>query len=44
MARYMRGQIRGSRLEILPDLRHSMLIEAPQVVARLIHGFLLDPM
>lgn len=44
MARYMHAQIQGSRLEILPGLRHSILIEAPQLVARVVHGFLLEAM
>ena len=29
MARFMHAQIAGSRLEILPGLRHSILVEAP---------------
>ncbi|MEI8720009.1 MULTISPECIES: alpha/beta hydrolase [unclassified Mesorhizobium] len=42
MARHMHDQIRGSRLEILPGLRHSILIEAPGPVAGLIADFLND--
>ena len=40
MARFMHNQIKGSRLEILPGLRHSILVEAPDLVARLVHDFL----
>ena len=40
MARYMHDRIPGSRLEILPGLRHSILIEAPVVVAALMRDFL----
>jgi pimeloyl-ACP methyl ester carboxylesterase len=39
MARYMNEQIPGSQLRILPGLRHSILIEAPDVVASLIDDF-----
>ena len=42
MARHMHEQIRGSRLEILPGLRHSILIEAPAQVAGLMADFLAD--
>jgi 3-oxoadipate enol-lactonase len=41
MARFMRGEIEGSRLEILPNLRHSILLEAPELVTRLVRDFLL---
>lgn len=41
MARFMHTQIDGSALEILPGLRHSILVEAPQLVARLLRAFLL---
>jgi pimeloyl-ACP methyl ester carboxylesterase len=41
MARYMHGQIEGSRLTILPGLRHSILVEAPGLVSRLVRDFLL---
>jgi (E)-2-((N-methylformamido)methylene)succinate hydrolase len=44
MARHMHEQIPGSRLEILPGLRHSILIEAPQLVGRLVRNFLLELM
>jgi len=33
--------IRQSQLAILPGLRHSILIEAPDAVAALMRGFLL---
>jgi pimeloyl-ACP methyl ester carboxylesterase len=36
MARMMHDRIKGSRLEILPDLRHSVLIEAPGKIAELL--------
>jgi 3-oxoadipate enol-lactonase len=42
MARFMHAQIRGSRLEILPGLRHSILVEAPDLVARLAREFARD--
>jgi 3-oxoadipate enol-lactonase len=38
MARMMHEQINGSRLEILPRLRHSLLVEAPDIIA----GLLID--
>lgn len=39
MARLLHDRIPGSQLEILPGLRHSILIEAPAIVARLLTGF-----
>ncbi len=42
MARFMHGQIPGSRLEILPGLRHSILVEAPDLVTRLVRDFLRE--
>ncbi len=42
MARFMHAQIPGSRLEILPGLRHSILAEAPNLVTRLVHDFLQE--
>ncbi|HGM5578641.1 TPA: alpha/beta fold hydrolase [Pseudomonas putida] len=42
MATFMHECIPGSRLEILPRLRHSILIEAPQLVAGLLHEFFMD--
>lgn len=41
MARYMHAQIPGSRLEILPGLRHSVLVEAPERITILIREFLV---
>jgi 3-oxoadipate enol-lactonase len=43
MARFMHDRIAGSRLEILPGLRHSILVEAPDRVAGLMRDFLLSP-
>lgn len=40
MARLMHERIRDSRLHILPGLRHSPLLEAPDLVARLILDFM----
>ena len=40
MARFMHAEIAGSRLEILPGLRHSILVEAPDLVTRLLRDFL----
>ncbi len=40
MARFMHSQIAGSQLEILPGLRHSILVEAPELITRLVRGFL----
>ena len=42
MARFMHEKIPGSRLEILPGLRHSILVEAPDLVTRLVRDFLLE--
>jgi pimeloyl-ACP methyl ester carboxylesterase len=42
MAQFMRAQIHGSRLEILSGLRHSILVEAPDLVSRLVRDFLQD--
>ena len=42
MAVYMHERIPGSRLAILPGLRHSILIEAPDVVATLMRDFLVE--
>ena len=41
MAKFMHAQIAGSQLEILPRLRHSILVEAPELVTQLVRGFLL---
>jgi len=40
MARFMHQQIAGSQLQILPGLRHSVLVEAPDQIASLLRGFL----
>lgn len=40
MARYMADRIPGADLHILPKLRHSILIEAPDLVANLMRQFL----
>jgi pimeloyl-ACP methyl ester carboxylesterase len=40
MARFMHEQIKGSKLEILPNLRHSILVEAPDLIARLVGSYL----
>lgn len=42
MALYMHERITGSRLHILPGLRHSLLNEAPAQVAALMRDFLTD--
>ena len=42
MARFMHTQIEGSRLDILPGLRHSILVEAPELVTRLVRDFLRE--
>lgn len=39
MARMMHAAIAGSELHILPDLRHSVLVEAPQQVADMLVRF-----
>ncbi len=40
MARFMHEQIKGSTLHILPGLRHSVLVEAPDSVTVLLREFL----
>jgi pimeloyl-ACP methyl ester carboxylesterase len=40
MARLMHERIKNSRLEVLPALRHSLLIEAPDRIAALLEDFL----
>lgn len=42
MALYMQERISGSKLHILPGLRHSILTEAPEQIAGLMGGFLGD--
>ena len=39
MARFMHDQIPDSELVIIPDLRHSLLVEAPDVVTDLLLKF-----
>ncbi|WP_417843422.1 alpha/beta fold hydrolase [Thalassospira sp.] len=41
MAEYMHARIPNSELNILPGLRHSILIEAPELVANTMRAFLL---
>jgi pimeloyl-ACP methyl ester carboxylesterase len=43
MARFMHTAIKGSELVILPRLKHSLLVEAPQVVAAELRRFLSAP-
>ena len=42
MAALMHSRIPGSRMEILPGLRHSLLVEAPELVAEKLNGFFLE--
>ena len=42
MAALMHSRISGSRMEILPGLRHSLLVEAPELVAEKLNGFFLE--
>jgi (E)-2-((N-methylformamido)methylene)succinate hydrolase len=42
MSRYMHERIAGSRLHILPGLRHSLLNEAPDQVAAVMRDFLME--
>ncbi len=44
MARYMHERIPGSELRILPGLRHSILLEAPELVSKLMREFLTAPL
>ena len=39
MARLMRARIPGSRIRVLPELRHSLLLEAPSLIAALTDDF-----
>jgi (E)-2-((N-methylformamido)methylene)succinate hydrolase len=41
MAQFMHAQIAGSQLRILPGLRHSVLVEAPDQIAALLREFLV---
>ena len=43
MARLLHARIPGSELEILPGLRHAILIEAPATVAWLLDAFFAGP-
>ena len=43
MARMMHAAIAGSQLHILPDLRHSILVEAPRNVAQMLMRFFEQP-
>jgi pimeloyl-ACP methyl ester carboxylesterase len=40
MARFMHDQINNSELVIFPDLRHSILVEAPDIITDLLFKFL----
>jgi 3-oxoadipate enol-lactonase len=40
MARFMHEVIEGSELRILPGLKHSVLVEAPEVIAEMVGEFL----
>jgi pimeloyl-ACP methyl ester carboxylesterase len=42
MAHFMHAQIAGSRLAILPGLRHSILVEAPGLVTGLVRDFIRE--
>lgn len=40
MARFMHAEIAGSELRILPELKHSVLVEAPKQIAAMLLDFL----
>jgi 3-oxoadipate enol-lactonase len=40
MARFMQAEIPGAQLRILPGLKHSVLVEAPEVIAAMLLEFL----
>jgi 3-oxoadipate enol-lactonase len=40
MARFMQSQIPGAQLRILPELKHSVLVEAPATIAAMLLEFL----
>lgn len=40
MARFMHAMIKGAELRILPGLKHSVLVEAPELIAALVGEFL----
>ena len=44
MARLLHAEISGSKLEILPGLRHSVLLEAPDLISDRLERFLSDGM
>lgn len=44
MARFMQEKIPGAALQILPDLKHSVLVEAPDTIAAMLLKFLTAPM
>jgi 3-oxoadipate enol-lactonase len=43
MARFMQAQIPGAALHILPGLKHSVLVEAPDTIAAMLLEFLTAP-
>jgi pimeloyl-ACP methyl ester carboxylesterase len=43
MARFMHAEIGKSELVILPELKHSLLVEAPVLVATHVRRFLTAP-
>jgi len=43
MARFMQAQIPGAALRILPGLKHSVLVEAPDTIATMLLEFLAAP-
>jgi pimeloyl-ACP methyl ester carboxylesterase len=40
MARFMQAQIPGAALRILPGLKHSVLVEAPDTISAMLLEFL----
>ena len=42
MSKFMHNKIKGSKLKILPNLRHSVLVEAPDLIAHEVDSFLSD--
>jgi pimeloyl-ACP methyl ester carboxylesterase len=43
MARFMQAEIQGAALHILPGLKHSVLVEAPDTIAAMLLNFLAAP-
>jgi pimeloyl-ACP methyl ester carboxylesterase len=39
-SQYLEEKIRGSRLELIPDAGHMVMLEKPEIVARLVADFL----